>query len=90
MKIRALLAAVPAVALVIAPVAAQAGTSAKSASYGTYAAPKLAKINGAEGDEKGWAKQNGVWVAMTAAAAAGLGLYFILDDGSNKTPGADD
>ena len=89
MKIRALAAAATAASLVLTPMAVQAGTAASSKSYGSYATSRIGRINSADGDQKGWGKKDGVWVAMTAAAAAALGLVFVLDDGNNKTPGAD-
>lgn len=88
MKIRALAAVATATALVLSPLAAQAGTTASSKSYGAHTSPRVSGVNQADGEQKVKAFDNGTWVIMSlaAAVAAGIGIYYAVDD-SGKTPG---
>lgn len=84
MKFSSLMAGVAAAGLVIAPVAAQAGTKASTAiaapaDFGSRSSAAVAKQNKAS---------PALWlVGLLAVGAAGFGLYKLIDD-DNKSRGS--
>lgn len=78
MKITSLMAALAVAGAVVAPVAAQAGTKPSAAviapaDYGSRASVPVAQKNNA-------VRKKHYALAAAAAIAAGLGLYFALDN----------
>lgn len=88
MKLKSALIALGASALVVAPVAAQAGTAA-SASVGKVASLSSVGARQTSSVEKKQKAGSGVWLlAALGAAAAGFGIYKAVDDDNTASGGA--